>query len=217
MLRGALWRHYHDRARANEVATSWGRVFGYVLVAFGLIEVLAGAPAGLWLSLLGWFIVAGAAGERMTGRYRRLDSWTAEQVMSPTPVTVSDWWTVPQFLAGLHPGAAAQPVYPVADFGGEITGMLALRDLRGLPQQRRDEARIRDLVRRRPPLVVTCDTTLADIVPKLPRHGGVAVVVDEGRRPVGVITANELERGAHLAELGWSAAHLTSGAGRPGA
>ncbi len=64
LLCALLWRHYRDRARAADISAQVGRALGFAFVALGMLEVLAGALAGLWLALIGWFVMAAAAGER---------------------------------------------------------------------------------------------------------------------------------------------------------
>ena len=51
-----------NRNRAAVVATRAGRVFGVALIAFGLAGALLWAWfGGLWLALIGWFLVNAAA------------------------------------------------------------------------------------------------------------------------------------------------------------
>ena len=55
-----------DRQRSTETAASVGRGFGYVMIVLGGLEFLSGAPEGLWLALIGFFIVM-AAGAQAAG------------------------------------------------------------------------------------------------------------------------------------------------------
>lgn len=43
-----------------------GRGFGYVMIVLGGLEVLGGAPEGLWLALIGFFLVM-ASGQQAVG------------------------------------------------------------------------------------------------------------------------------------------------------
>ena len=61
LLRAALWQWRSDRAWATVSAARAGRVLGLVLIGLGLWEVLAlGSFAGLWLAMIGWFILGAA-------------------------------------------------------------------------------------------------------------------------------------------------------------
>lgn len=203
LLRALLWRHYRDRASAERSAAVAGRTLGILLVALGFLEFLAGGFAGLWLALIGWFIMSGAATEAESARVDRLRGLRAEDVMTPARVVVAEWWTVQQLLAQLTPDQVAQPVFPLVDFGGQASGAVTLADLERVPAEHRADTRIRDVTRRPRPMVVPHDALLADIVTPMRLHGGIAVVTAAENRPIGVITSTELVRAARLAELGW--------------
>jgi Zn-dependent protease len=71
LLRAFVWWRTGNRLRATSVATSAGRVLGWLLVALGLYEVLLGALGGLWLALIGWFLIAAATVEGGQHRPRK--------------------------------------------------------------------------------------------------------------------------------------------------
>jgi Zn-dependent protease/CBS domain-containing protein len=214
LLRGVLWWRYRDRARAEDAAARAGRVLGSVLVALGFLEVLAGAYTGLWLALIGWFIISGAADERYAAQAERLAGLRAQDVMTATPTVLADWWTIQQLLTQLTPEQAAQSVFALIDFAGHATGTIALRDLERVPVHRRDDTRIRDLVgaRRIQPLIVAGTANLSDIAMPLQLHGGLAVVVDSDAHPIGILTGADLARAA--TRRPWSATTEVSSPGK---
>ena len=64
VLRAVLWRHYGDRGRAERGAARAGRVLGAVMIGLGIGELLAlRSLGGLWLMLIGWFLITAAAAE----------------------------------------------------------------------------------------------------------------------------------------------------------
>ena len=64
VLRSLLWRRSGDIGRSTATAASVGRGFGYLLIGLGGLEFLSGAPEGLWLALIGFFIVSAASAEQ---------------------------------------------------------------------------------------------------------------------------------------------------------
>ena len=80
--RGAArrWPHPHrdavapagrPRQRHPQRRTRAGRVFGYVLIALGLLEFAAGAlVGGVWLAFVGWFVLSVAHAEEHTAHAR---------------------------------------------------------------------------------------------------------------------------------------------------
>ncbi|MGH3491805.1 MAG: site-2 protease family protein [Sciscionella sp.] len=201
LLRAALWHRSGDRGRAMEGSARAGQALGTLLIALGLVQLLLGAVFGLWLALIGWFVVGAAAGERYAARGHRLRGLTAADVMTTPPATAPSWWTVADFLIHLAPGYRGQLVYPLIDFDGRPQGVLTMRDLDRVPAARREDTRLRDAARSRVrSLAVAPDTPLADVVPAIHRHGGVAVVV-EADLPVGTLTEADLAAAAMLARL----------------
>ena len=192
LLRALLWWHYHDRPRAVVAATRAGRGLGITLSILGILEVLAGSWAGLWLVFIGWFVTGAAAAEQARLRREIMRGVPARAVMVPIVLVAPEWWTAEQFFSRLSADAAAQPVFPLVDFDGRITGALTLPDLAALPADQRGERRLREVAagRRFRPLVLAPDSDLAEIAPLLALHGE-AVVAEDGR-PIGLITRSEV-------------------------
>ncbi len=72
-LRSLLWVRSGDHVSATDNAAAVGRVFGYLLIVLALIEFASGAPEGLWLALIGFFVIAGARAEATGVRMRAPD------------------------------------------------------------------------------------------------------------------------------------------------
>jgi CBS domain-containing protein len=190
-----LWWRSHDRGRAADRAARVGRGLGVLLIALALLEFFGGSLTGLWLAFIGWFIMTSATGERYAARIRGLRGVLAGDAMTAAPVVAHGWWTVQQFLSGLKPGELAQPGLPVVDFAGQVTGAITLSDLKRASDK---DARIRDIGGNRllPPLLVRTDDPVEAVVTSLRLHDGLAVVIDEERHPIGLISFAELERAA---------------------
>lgn len=206
VLRALMWWRYQDRDRATMVAARAGRLLGYFLVAFGLLNTLAGFAEGLWLVLVGWFILTGANAEQAAAGDAHLSGLTAADVMTPTTVLAPTWWTVEQFVAQLSPTRFTAGIFPVVDLNGHTAGVVTLADLVRVPASHRVDIRLAALAARRvSPVVVTPDMDAAEVAAQIRPHGGVAVV-EQADRPIGVITALELGRAAQLTILGWRTA-----------
>jgi Zn-dependent protease len=63
VLRAALWRQSGDLVRATRTASAVSSVFAYALIAYGFITLFSGGTiGGLWLSLIGLFLLSAARG-----------------------------------------------------------------------------------------------------------------------------------------------------------
>jgi Zn-dependent protease len=72
VLRGLLWWRTQDRLRSAVVAARMGRLLGALLIGLGFGEFVVGAAiSGLWLALLGWFLLNAARAEETNARLRQ--------------------------------------------------------------------------------------------------------------------------------------------------
>jgi hypothetical protein len=129
VLAAAVWWRTGDEHRGTKTAAVAGRVFGVALAAFGLMQVFAGALSGLWLTLLGAYLVVSSTAEQSANEVRhRLGGALARDVMTPDPPIAPGWWTVRMFLHSLTSGPHRQ-VFPVVSFDGAVAGVVSLAEL----------------------------------------------------------------------------------------
>ena len=98
VLRAALWRSRGDRHTAAVNAARAGRILGFVMIALGVLQVVTGRGlGGVWLALIGWFVVSAATAEEQQARLGgRLAGLTVGQVMAarpPSSMATSPWPT----------------------------------------------------------------------------------------------------------------------------
>lgn len=84
MLKAVIWKWTGDRLKGVRYAAASGKFLGTLAIALGLFTVLLlGQVGGLWMSLIGWFILRNAnAYERLTNLQNVLVSLTTGQAMS---------------------------------------------------------------------------------------------------------------------------------------
>jgi len=76
-------------AAATNTATGLGRVFGYLLIAFGVPLAFDGGPGGLWFALIGLFLVSAATAERMHEQViGAVTGVPAEELMSGLAISI---------------------------------------------------------------------------------------------------------------------------------
>ena len=91
LLRAAVWKFTGDRTKASVVAARAGWVLGVVLIGLGLWRFFTGAGfGGLWLALIGWFLLGAAGQEERAARMGdALRGIRVGDVMTPQPQTAS--------------------------------------------------------------------------------------------------------------------------------
>ncbi|MGE5763102.1 MAG: site-2 protease family protein [Mycobacterium leprae] len=196
LLRAALWRRTGDRTAAAVTAARAGRGFGYFLIALGFLQVVSGRGFnGLWLALIGLFLVNAATAEEQQARLGpTLARLRVRDVMTADPASARGDETVEEFL---HEVALVRRFssYPLVDDAGRLTGLVTLNHLREVPRERRAVTRLSDVAC--PPSQVPLaapEDPLGTVLPRL--HGctqGRAVVLHEGRI-VGIVSPTDVSR-----------------------
>lgn len=204
LLRAAVWQRTGDRSRAVRVAGRAGQVVGVLLTVAGFAEVIVfGRFTGLWLVLIGWFLV-GAAGAEMgqSGLHDKLAGVTVGAVMTPDPVIAPGWWTVGAFLERVA-ATTRHRRFPVVSFDGAAEGVVSLTDLLRLAPDDRATTRVWDVCRRPPAVrIVSADTPVSDVLTRSPlRSGQDLVLVTDNGMLVGVVSKSDLTRTVELARL----------------
>jgi Zn-dependent protease len=73
VLRATLWAVKRDFVGATRIAATVARVLALLLVALGLVLLLArGAFSGAWLAFIGWFLLQAARAEERNASFREL-------------------------------------------------------------------------------------------------------------------------------------------------
>ncbi len=63
VARALLWGRIGEVERATAIAATIGRAFGFAMIALGIAGALLGAFGGIWLALIGLFVIAAAKAE----------------------------------------------------------------------------------------------------------------------------------------------------------
>ncbi|MEU4684938.1 site-2 protease family protein [Streptomyces xinghaiensis] len=196
LLRAAVWRRTGDPVRATVVASAAGRVLGWGLVALGLYLVLLGAGfGGVWLVLIGWFLVAAATVEGGQARLRELLSGVSvREAMSPDPVTAPASATVEDFLES-PAFRYRHSAFPVVGDDGAPAGLVTLHDARAVPAAARATTRLAEVML--PPEEIPTAAPgdpLAPLLPALQAAPARRALVMEDGRLAGILSSSDISR-----------------------
>ena len=204
VLRAALWWVTGDRPRAAVFAARAGRFFGVVLIVFGIAGALLwGWFGGLWLALIGFFLVnAAMAEEQSVVVGQQLQGVRVRDVMSGAPVTAPAVARVSEFIDEVVLRQRFS-TYPLVDPDGHLSGLVTLNRIRAVPVPERARKTLREIAC--PPGDVPTarpDEPLVDLLPRMSGGAdGRAVVLDDGGRVVGLISPRDIAQVAALADL----------------
>jgi Zn-dependent protease/CBS domain-containing protein len=196
VLRSVLWKLRGDFASATHTAGRIGRAFGQLMIGAGVASVvLLGAPGGLWLALIGWFLVTAAYAEtQMVALREAFEGLRVADIMVREPVAVSDEARLRDVADQTFP-PHRYIAYPVLDTMGSPAGLLPFRNATAVPQKRWDEVRVRDvMLPLDKALLFDPDKQLGDAVAELVQTDpGRALVVRDGRL-LGLLSITDAER-----------------------
>ncbi|HEX2301293.1 MAG TPA: site-2 protease family protein [Pseudonocardiaceae bacterium] len=204
LLRAAVWRWTGDRQRAAIVAARAGRFFGIVLIGLGLAQLLLGGGfGGLWLALIGWFLVAAARAEEQHAVARQaLAGIRVGEVMTPNPVTAPPALPVSDFI-DQQLLSQRFSAFPLLDDQRHLAGLVTLNRIRQLPSRLRSTTSLRQVAC--PPEQVPVARPGEDLLELLPRMtdctDGRAVVLDDADRVVGIISPSDIARTVQNADF----------------
>jgi Zn-dependent protease/predicted transcriptional regulator len=100
MLRAGLWAWRGDITWATRMAAGAGDIFGIILIALGVIEIILGDfVGGMWRFLIGLFLRSAAASSyQQTLAQKVLTGVSVAQVMTRQPIAVSPELSIAAFI-----------------------------------------------------------------------------------------------------------------------
>lgn len=203
VLRAVLWRHYGDRRRAEIAAARAGQFLGAGIIGLGLAELLLWAAfGGLWLMLIGWFLVSAADAERRAAAAAAaLDGVRVADVMTPDPQVAQGWFTVQDFIERVAE-RSRQDAFPVVGWGGTLVGVVVTGLLARIPSAQRAELRLDRVALAVPEsyLAAPADPAAA-LLARRPLGGEVLAVVLADGRIVGMVTIGDLRQAVRWRSL----------------
>ncbi|MFE0730123.1 site-2 protease family protein [Streptomyces antibioticus] len=196
LLRAAVWRKTGSPLRGTAVATAAGRFLGWALVAIGLYLVLLGAVfSGIWLVVIGWFVIALATVEGGQARLRELlGGIPVSDAMTPDPVTVPAATTITEFLA--DPSYRYRhSAFPVVNGKDTAAGLVTLERADAVAEPERPSTLVTEVMVPVGELPTPHpDDPLAPLVPELQSNPAHRALVLDGSRLAGIVTSSDISR-----------------------
>ena len=183
LVHALLWRLTGDRTKATLRAARAGRAAGWLSLVAGFYLSLWDF-SGLWLIMIGWFLVIAAGAEEVQARtHARLDRIPLRRIMTPDPFTVPASMTAAEFLREMLP-RHRHHAYPLVE-DGRIHRIVTAERIRAQDPAEPVGAVAEDVEH------ANVDASLTDLLPRL---GTERVLVFDGDRLVGIVTPRDLAR-----------------------
>ncbi|HEX6306643.1 MAG TPA: site-2 protease family protein [Longimicrobiales bacterium] len=211
LFRALIWKRTGDLRRATRIASNGGKIFGYVLMVLGLLNMFGGNPlGGIWLVFIGWFVRMAAESSYVQHVLRSsFEGVTARQAMTPNPETVPPAQTLQRFLEE-HVLNGRHHSYAVVDAARPI-GLITLDRVRAMPKDEWSTRTVGDaMVPISDAITIGPDDSMSRAMEKMSESRLGRVLVTDGDRLLGIISqadvARWIERARLRAEIGGEAA-----------
>jgi Zn-dependent protease len=199
LLRALLWWLLDDRGRATRWAANVGRLFAWVLITSGAL-MIAGIPVpifgvgllpGLWLVLIGWFLLSAATASYQQERIgEALRDIPVSEVMRSRFAAIDPGMSVRELV---HDVATEtdQRTFPVV-VGDRLQGIVRLEDVRSVPYEAWHEVPVASLMTRDGSTpVVGPDDQVADALTTMGDRDAIPVVQND--HVVGLLRRHEIQ------------------------
>ncbi len=137
VFRAVMWWITGDLRRATWMASEAGRLFGWFLMIFGILQALSGALlGGLWLLMIGWFLSnAASASYKQLVMRDLLKGIVARDLMRSHFETLTPQTRIADFIDN-HLLQSPQQLWPVVE-NEQLIGLVTLQEVQGTPTQDR--------------------------------------------------------------------------------
>ena len=201
VMQALIWSRNGDLSRATAIAASVGRGLGYGMVGLGVFATVAGVLGGLWLALIGLFVITAAKAEENGLLVRTaLGGREAGKLMAFPAVSIPGQISVAEALTDYFIPCRFS-AFPVLE-GSRLVGLIDTAAVERIPMDRRASTSVGEIAFYDPDLVVDEDQDVAELVerPAFQRLGRAVVIAADGR--IGILSITEVNRVLRALDLG---------------
>ncbi len=188
VLRSIIWGSTGSLVRATNVAGGIGQVFGWLLIALGVLQVLRGEfLSGLWIAFIGWFLNGAAEATRKDVKTQEIfREVRVRDVMDSQPEVVDPRTTAESIIkeSFLRRGHRAVAVCEEE----RLVGIVSITDLKEIPERELPFTVAGAIMSRQPLHSVGPGDDLAQALRLMGEHNINQVLVTEEGNLVGLIS-----------------------------
>ncbi|MDP3879056.1 MAG: site-2 protease family protein [Dehalococcoidales bacterium] len=203
VLRSILWGATGNLIQATNIAATVGRFFGWGLIAFGVLRLLAGDfLGGLWIAFIGWFISSAADNSyREITLREHLSGIKVKELMTPDQETIAPETRVEDVVWNIFRKNHGRSVPVCRD--GKLLGIVTITDVKELPRDKWAETPVEQIMTRDPLYMVSPEDNLNTAMKLIAQHDINQVLINQQGRCAGLLSRSDIIRHLQLnQELG---------------
>lgn len=146
ILRAIIWKITGNLRKATRIASIIGQVIAFLLILFGIWQILIGFFFnGIWIALIGWFIHSAAArGYQQVLMRDMLKDVRAKDLMNTAFESVGSDLSVKQLVED-YVLKKKERAFLVSD-AGKLLGIVCLDDIKTVSPEKRASTKIKDIM-----------------------------------------------------------------------
>ena len=194
IMRAALWYWQGDLARATEIASRIGSGFGFLLMAFAILQLFNGyLVSAIWYFLIGSFLRgASQASYDQLVLQSALAGEPIRRLMRPDPVTVRPDISLRQLVEDyIYRYGFSE--YPVVSESQNLIGCVSAKDVKSIPKEEWDWHRVAEVIE---PCsganTVSPDTDALEALSKIRETGASGLLVTERNHFLSFVSLKDL-------------------------
>jgi Zn-dependent protease/predicted transcriptional regulator len=199
VLRSIIWRVTGNLQRATFIASTVGRVLGFMIIAVGIVFLFTGNFLnGIWLAFIGWFLQSSAhMGYRQLIFETSVKGIKVKDVMNDDLVLVDQDLTLQKIIDEyfMRYRFGRFPVVNGSGRNARFIGMISLHDIKTVKREMWPHTRVGDVVE---PItdkeIVDMSLEISDAIKKMGKSGLGHLVIMSGDRLKGIITKSDVMR-----------------------
>jgi len=198
VLRSIIWKVTDNLRRATYIASTAGRIIGFLIIAVGIFFFFTGNFLnGVWLAFIGWFLQSSAhMGYRQLVFETTIKGIKVRDVMNDDMVMVEKNINLQELIDEYFMRYRFGRFPVVEDFRSEkFIGIISLHDIKSVERKRWPEVRVGDIVKAvTENEKVNMSMEISDAIKKMGRNELGHLVIMSGNKIKGIITKSDVMR-----------------------
>jgi len=193
VLRALLWHVFKDIKKATAIASNLGKLFAFILMAFGIFNIISGAlVSGIWLIFVGLFLQEAAeVSYRQIIMKKMLAGVGIKSLMTRDVITVPTTINLDE-LVNSYFFKYRHASFPVME-DDLILGLVTFHDLKEIPRQEWPTRNVKEIMLPLSELlVINQNADAMDALAKMAQNGIGRLLVIENTKLIGIISQKDI-------------------------
>jgi len=200
VLRSILWGSTGSLTKATNIAAIVGRVFGWFLIALGILQLFTGNfIGGIWIAFIGWFLSSAAeSGRQQVTMREQLGNVKVKDIMDSELKTIGPQTSVEELVRNILQKQYGRAV-PVCS-NGDAVGVVTVTDIKGLPKEKWAETPVKEIMTKQPLYSVSPDDDLSSVLQLVTKQDINQVLVLQKGKCIGLLNRADIIRHIQLSQ-----------------